>query len=273
MPVDYKQFIHPEDRDALEKLKAIPLLDNVTKAFLKNITEDLLHGINMVSKVKITKKQLPILHALLVDVCSELQIEEPEFYLEMNPLPNAYTYGDTKPFVVINSGIIDLLSHEEIKSVIAHECGHILCHHVLYRTLASFLVSTGGIIGGMFGAGIISEPLKWALQYWVRRSEFSADRVAAYVMQDASVVARTMMHLAGGASKIVGDINLDLFMEQAEEYKKYIKDFGTSKILQNWEVRNMTHPYPALRAAEVQNWFSSYHPTAKQSFEDKTLKW
>lgn len=256
MPIDYKPFIHPEDRDALNKLQAIPGLDTLMKKFMQSVTEDMMHGINMASKIKLGPSQLPDLYAILKDTCETLQIPEPEMFLEMDPIPNAYTYGDTKPFVVVNSGIIDLLSKEELRAVIAHECGHILCRHVLYHSLASLLVSAGGGIGGLFGLGIISEPLQWALMYWVRRSEFSADRVAAYVTNDADVVARTMMRLAGGGTRITERVDMEQFVKQAADYQKFMKDSGKSKFLQNWMIKDVSHPYPAVRAAEVKKWFA-----------------
>lgn len=256
MPIDYKPFIHPEDRDALNKLQAIPGLDTLMKKFMQSVTEDMMHGINMASKIKLGPSQLPDLYAILKDTCETLQIPEPEMFLEMDPIPNAYTYGDTKPFVVVNSGIIDLLSKEELRAVIAHECGHILCRHVLYHSLASLLVSAGGGIGGLFGLGIISEPLQWALMYWVRRSEFSADRVAAYVTNDADVVARTMMRLAGGGTRITERVDMEQFVKQAADYQKFMKDSGKSKFLQNWVIKDVSHPYPAVRAAEVKKWFA-----------------
>lgn len=255
MAIDYKPFIHPADREALEKLQAIPLLDTLVKQYMKTITEDMYHGINMATKIKLSRTQLPDIYGLMEEVCAELQLAVPEFYLEMDPQPNAYTSGDTRPFVVINSGIIDLLRPDELKAVIAHECGHILCHHVLYHTLADLLVSTGGGVGAIFGMGLVSEPLKWALMYWVRRSEFSADRVAAYVMKDSGAVVRTMLRLAGGATKITASVNLDEFLRQEVEYRKFMKDSSKSTFLQNWMIKDMSHPYPAVRAAEVKKWF------------------
>jgi len=255
MAIDYKKFIHPDDKAALEKLKAIPLLDSVVRQYLKYFTEDMLHGINMASKIKLGPNQLPEIYGVLVDVCAKLEIPFPEFYLEMDPQPNAYTCGDTNPFVVINSGIVDLLRPEELKGVIAHECGHILCHHVLYHMLAEFILNAGGGVASIFGVGLVTEPLKWALTYWVRRSEFSADRVAAYVTGDADVVARTMMRLAGGGSRITASVNMDEFMKQASEYNRFIKDSDKSSFLQNWMIKDLDHPYPAIRAAEVVNWF------------------
>ena len=260
MPIDYKPFIHPEDRDALEKLKAVPLLDSAVKKYMQVFTEDMFRGINMASKIRLGPSQLPEIHSLLRETCETLQIPEPEFYLEMDPVPNAYTYGDTKPFVVVNSGIVDLLSTEELKAVIAHECGHILCRHVLYHTMADLIASAGGGIGGLFGLGIVSEPLQWALTYWSRRSEFSADRVAAHVVGDADVVARTMMRLAGGGTRITGRVDMDQFVRQAADSQKCMKDSDKSKFLQNWMIKDLTHPYPAVRAAEVKKWFAGRRP-------------
>ncbi len=195
MPIDFEPFIHPTDRQALNSLKAIPLLDTVLKKYMKAVDENLLHGVNMASMIRLSRTQLPEIYGLLPEICVRLDIPEPEFYLQMDPQPNAYTAGDTRPFIVVNSGIIDLLRPEELKAVIAHECGHILCHHVLYHTLATHLLTIGT---GLFSdfKNLVTAPLKWALLYWVRRSEFSADRVSAFVMQDSRVVVNTMMRLA-----------------------------------------------------------------------------
>ena len=255
MAIAYQGFIHPEDKSALEKLKAVPFLNTIVKQYLRYFTEDMLHGINIASKIKLGPNQLPEIYGQLTEVCAKLEIPVPEFYLEMDPQPNAYTCGDTKPFVVINSGIIDLLRPDELKAVIAHECGHILCHHVLYHMLADLLVNAGGGVASIFGAGLITEPLKWALTYWVRRSEFSADRVAAYVTGDADIVARTMMRLAGGGTNITASVNMDEFIRQAADYNRFIKDSDKSSFLQNWMIKDMDHPYPAIRAAEVVKWF------------------
>jgi len=121
--------------------------------------------------------------------------------------------------------------------------------------LAEFILSTGGGVASIFGVGLITEPLKWALTYWVRRSEFSADRVAAYVTGDADIVARTMMRLAGGGSRITAAVNMDEFLKQASEYNRFINDSDKSSFLQNWMIKDLDHPYPAIRAVEVVNWF------------------
>ena len=58
----------------------------------------------------------------------------------MDPNPNAWTFGDTKIFITITSGLVDMMTEEELDAVIAHECGHILCHHVLYHSIAHYVM-------------------------------------------------------------------------------------------------------------------------------------
>jgi Zn-dependent protease with chaperone function len=184
----------------------------------------------------------------------------------MDPQPNAYTSGDTRPFVVVNSGLIDLLRPEELKAVIAHECGHILCHHVLYHTLATHLLT---ISTGFFSdlKSIVTAPLKWALLYWVRRSEFSADRVSAYVMEDSGVVVNTMMRLAGGKSEITRNVNIEEFIQQAISYYNDLDESKFSKFLQAIAIKDQTHPFAAIRALEVRKWYYETHQTLPKPTE------
>ncbi len=255
MPIDYNQFIHPQDKAALETLKRIPLFDTVMKQYMKLFDERTCHGINMASKIRLGPRQLPEIYEPFKDVCDTLGIEEPEFYLEMNPIPNAYTFGDTRPFIVVNSGILDLLKPDELKAVIAHECGHVICHHTLYQSLARTMLTAGISIFGL--ASAVIWPIYWSLMYWSRRSEFSADRVAAYVMDDADCVVRTMMRLSGGGRHITDKVNMDEYLRQAEEYENLLDESKFNKLLQAWAIKDAEHPFPGIRSVEVRKWFNS----------------
>ena len=52
--------------------------------------------------------------------------------------PNAFTYGRTKndARVVITRGILDLLTEDEAKAVVAHELGHANHYDMLFMTVA-----------------------------------------------------------------------------------------------------------------------------------------
>ena len=48
--------------------------------------------------------------------------------------------GTNNPFIVLNSGLVDLLDAEELRAVIGHELGHILSGHSVYRTMLYNLI-------------------------------------------------------------------------------------------------------------------------------------
>jgi Zn-dependent protease with chaperone function len=265
---NYNIFIHPQDKAAQHALQAIPGFDSALSYYMKVCDDKQMHDINMATKIRLGPKQLPVIYNLLPETCSLLRIPEPEFYLEMNPFPNAYTSGIKKPFVVINSGLVDLLNQDELKTAIAHECGHILCNHVLYHSLAMTFLNVGASVIGISGASatqtfgkIIGElaakalfPLVWALLYWMRRSELSADRVAAYVMGSSESVVRTMMRLSGGSARITDQVNMELYEQQIEEYLSSMDESKFNQVLQAWAIKDQSHPFPGIRVHEIKKW-------------------
>lgn len=59
-----------------------------------------------------------------------LQMEPPELYVRQNPVPNAYTLAISgrKPFIVLHTSLLELLSEAELQAVIAHgERGAAVC--------------------------------------------------------------------------------------------------------------------------------------------------
>ena len=103
-PIDY---YHPKDREALRQLQQIPGFSAAMKAFMKLFQENLIQGLNMSGKVRLGPGQLPEIYRLLPPICETLGIREPELYLELNPVANAYTFGDT--VISITTGIADLV--------------------------------------------------------------------------------------------------------------------------------------------------------------------
>lgn len=244
-------FTHPYDRAALAKLQSVPLFPSCVQAFMKLVPERMLHGLNMANKVRLSTRQLPSIYRHLPPVCAELNITEPELYLEMNPYPNAYTYGDKRVFITVTSGLVESLSPRELRVVMAHECGHIACHHVLYHTMARTLISMGASVFGPLAA--LSLPVQMALLYWLRCSELSADRAAAYEAGGAKPVIEVMARLAGGPRSVTSNLDLDLYAQQAEAYGKLL-DSKWDQLLQGLVVMSQQHPFLAVRANEIRNW-------------------
>lgn len=243
-------FIHPHDAAALEQLENMTGFSSLVKKILSLGLEQLQYGINMASAIRLSPSQLPELYNRLPPICEKLGIEEPEFYLQMDPQPNAWTFGDTKVFVTITSGLVDMMSDEELDAVIAHECGHILCRHVLYHTIARYILSGVDALGVL---GTLTIPLQYAILYWQRKSELSCDR-AACIITSPKVVASTMARLSGGPRSITNKINLEEWAKQADMYEEIRNDGLWNKTLQVYAIASQNHPFSAVRVREILNW-------------------
>jgi Zn-dependent protease with chaperone function len=251
-------YVHPLDKKALKALKAIPGVDSVLKKLLEWTGESAIRVAFMASAVKVTPKQCPDLYAKLEVACKTLGVEQPDMYVQQNPLVNAFTGGVEKPIIVLFSGLIERLNDEETMAVIAHEVGHIHAEHVLYLTAARLIEfalnrSVAALLpGSEIIKLIVSLGIASALLAWSRRAELSCDRAALLVMQDPHVIGRTMMKLAGGT--FASKIDYELFLEQGREFKK---NYDEKRLDRFWaDVMNsgLSHPFPIWRVAEVLEW-------------------
>lgn len=243
-------FIHPEDAAALKFLEKIPVLPAVTKTFMELGAEQMVLGTNMASKIKLSPTQLPDLYHILPPICELLNIKEPEFYLEMSPIPNAFAFGDTRTAITITSAIVEMMSEEELRGVVAHECGHIACRHMLYHTLALFLANAAGYFESLES---LSVPLQYALMYWQRKSELSCDRVAAFIVGPKTTTSM-LARLAGGPRDITSKLNLAELAEQADVYDAFCKSGLWNKTLQMFAVAGQDHPFTSVRVRELLKW-------------------
>ena len=90
------------------------------------------------------------------------------------------------------------------------------------------------------------------LYHWYRCSELSADRIAVICCGSAIPVIETMMRLAGGTTHIDSEINKDLFISQAADYKQIIDESKVNKALEFLLTKDNEHPLLAIRAYEAQ---------------------
>ena len=292
MAITYRDFIHPEDEKAIQAIRAIPAYEAVSRWLMKVGVEPYYHSVFMADHVRLSPKQLPKIYGLLPPVCRKFGIDEPEFYLQMDPNPGAFTIGDKQTFLVITSGLLDCVTDPlELQSIIAHECGHIVCRHVFYSMLAQVLLS-GDIIPfqsvgkkivdsateigktipvlstGLVVAGIITAnaqaALLAALAYWFRRSELSCDRASALFMGNAEVPVKALLRLVGGPSRFTSDINVQEFAAQADDPASQTK---WQRLLRGAKIMMQDHPFSTVRANEIMR----FAKTAKFSQMAKTL--
>lgn len=250
--LNHDLFMHESDRAALNALKAIPGFTPLLKAFMKIWNEKQFRIQNMSTNLRISEKQLPKYYHMLLPICEKLGIEVPEMYLELNVNPNAYTAGDTQPFIVLTSGLLEHMPEELIPTVIAHECGHIACHHNLYSTMGRIILNGAASFLGLGELAIF--PIQVAFSYWMRCSEFSADRAAALCDGTSDNIVQMCMRFSG-LNKVVGlEADVEEFLHQAEDYRQMIHDSTWNKTLEFLMLSNADHPLNAVRAYECKEW-------------------
>ena len=180
----------------------------------------------------------------------------PELYISQTPFFNAGAYGIDQPFIVIHSAAVELLHDDELRVLLAHEMGHVISGHALYRTIAAILalISLGAL---PVLASIAVLPVRLAFLEWSRKSELSADRAGLLGAQDVVAAQRLDMKMAGGGrgEAFTAQLNVDAFMQQAHEYAA--SGEGLDVVYKVLSTLALTHPMHTVRAAELQRWVTS----------------
>jgi Zn-dependent protease with chaperone function len=243
---------HPADRAALNALRKIPGFDLALRKIFGMFGERAIRLAFKANAVRVSEKQYPWIYERTLRVCEIMDLKEiPEVYVSQTPLVNAGAVGMSNPFIVLNSSMLEVLDRDEVEAVVAHEVGHILSGHVLYRTLLLLIMRLA-----MFRypiAGLALLPILWALLEWYRKSELSCDRAALLAVQDKEVVMSSLMKLAGGTRGET--LDLDEFIAQSEEYRE-----GGDLLDSVYKVLNVigaTHPFSVVRVAELRDWIDS----------------
>ncbi|HEY4659222.1 MAG TPA: M48 family metallopeptidase [Gemmatimonadaceae bacterium] len=244
---------HPADRAALNALRAIPMFDEVVKKVVGFFGDTGVRNLFLANAVRVGAKQRPALDALYDEVVKTLDCPtRPPLYVTQTPFANAGAIGFNEPFIVINSGTFALMNREEQRFVLAHEVGHVMSGHVIYRTLAAILILVG-LRGLPFLAGIALLPIQVALFEWYRKSELSSDRAGLLGSQSRDDTLMAFLKFAGGGGD--GDtIDLDEFMRQAAEYETEGGAWDAVTKVLNTVFRE--HPFHTVRAAELERWIA-----------------
>ncbi|MBC8102353.1 MAG: M48 family metalloprotease [Cytophagales bacterium] len=245
-------YRHPMDKQATAALRAVPGFEYAVRKLSRYSLEQILYLEMCASAVKVTPKQCSRIHRLLVEAVAVLDLPTvPALFLTQTPIVNAFAMGRENPTVVLHTGLVELLTEEELLGVIAHELGHVHCGHTVYRLMAllvELLIRYGGMKLGV--GDILSMPIQASLLEWTRKAEFSADRAAILVTQNPEAVFSTLFKLTGGSPKIFNMMDRDEYLKQAEEYDR--ADTGRlDRFYKTLIEAGKTHPIPVLRARET----------------------
>lgn len=205
----------------------------------------------LASAIRVGERQFSELDRLLSDAVLILDApERPELYVLQTPQVNAMSIGMQQPFIVLTTGMLDLMDHDELRVVIGHELGHVLSGHAVYQTMLGHLLRVANNFGWLPVGGWSLRALIAALYEWSRKSELSGDRAGLLVSQDPHAAIRVMMKTAGGAR--LAQMDTVAFMEQAAEYESSGDARDSLAKLMNIELE--THPFSVMRAGQLRSW-------------------
>lgn len=245
------QYEHPFDQKALLALQSTPGVDLVGNFIVKHAIEKIYTVQYTGSNLKVTSQNYPKIYEYLQYACQILDLPRvPELYIEWGYNINAFTVGSENPIIVLSSGLIDLCDDDEIMFVIGHECGHIKSNHMLYHMMAQAL---NICIDNIPGGNLVAAPLQYALYYWNRMSEFTADRAGLLSCQDMTAAIGAFMKMAGMPIKEFNKMNYQTFIQQAIDFKQLDYD-AMSKVIKFISIADASHPWTVMRAAELLKW-------------------
>ena len=249
--IDYE---HPHDRKALRTLENTPGLGAVGKYITKHTIERIYSIQYTGSNIQVTKDNYPRIYEYLEYACEILDIKKmPALYLQWGYDVNACTIGSENSLIILNSGLIDLCDDDEILFILGHECGHIKSDHMLYHMMAQ-IINT--VIDAVPFGTMAATPLKYALYYWSRMSEFTADRAGLLCCQNKDAAIHAFMKIAGVPVSCYGEMNDAAFINQAKQFK--LLDYeAMNSVAKVVSIADSSHPWTVMRAAELLNWIGS----------------
>lgn len=248
--VSPQRIQHPGDREASEALREVSGLDDLVAFVMKHSLEKIERVNNMGGKVRVGPQQFPGLYEIFRGCVARAGVKpEPELFLENGSI-NAYTYGADRPYVVLHTGAITLLSTAELEFILGHELGHVRFKHVLNLTLARNLPRLAAQLpfGSMIAAG-----LDLALFDWERKAELSADRMGLLVCQDPDAALRVMVKLSGVPAALYRSVNIDAFLAQYDDFQALDND-TTGAVAKFVRSAYQDHPWTVVRAYELRRW-------------------
>jgi heat shock protein HtpX len=172
--------------------------------------------------VEVDEHTAPELVFMIRDLSQRAGLPMPRVYLIDNPQPNAFATGRNpeNAAVAATTGLLHMLSRDEIAGVMAHELAHIKNRDTLIMTVSATIAGAiatlaqfGFLFGGrgderpnpivMLATALLAPIAAMIIQMAISRSrEYDADRMGAAISGQPLALALALARIAGGVSHI-----------------------------------------------------------------------
>jgi heat shock protein HtpX len=179
---------------------------------------------------EVTPEEAPELHQMIDRLCALADMPKPRVGVADSNVPNAFATGRSpnRSVVCVTTGILGMLTADEMEGVLAHELSHVAHRDVTVMTIAS----TAGIVAGMLGRGaqfgamfggrnrdnngggapawiviLVISLAVYAISFFLTRllsryRELAADRAGAQLTLKPRALATALQKISGGMNAI-----------------------------------------------------------------------
>lgn len=215
---------------------------------------------------EIPYEEAPWLHDMVEELAKNAGIPKPRIYLAPIDIPNAFATGRNPEHAVVavTSGILNVLSPEELRGVLAHEIAHVKNRDILISSIAATI---GGAIS------MLTELAFWANIFGGRDEEDGIGNllgslvmlivapIAAMLIQMAISRSREYAADATGA-KICGcPLSLARALEKLEMAAQKLAPIAEKEINPGTAHMMIVNP---LRGSAIASLFSTHPPTEER---------
>jgi heat shock protein HtpX len=182
--------------------------------------------------VEVTPQQAPEYHQIVDELVARAGIPKPRLYIAPSDQPNAFATGRSPRHaaVSVNQGLLQLMSWEEVRGVLAHEMMHVRNRDILTASIAAAIgmaitfVASMARFAAIFGGGgggddrpnpisliamsILAPIAAMVIQMGISRSrEYAADESAAKLLGTGEPLARALEKLDAYSGRIPANVN------------------------------------------------------------------
>ena len=217
----------------------------------------------------VTREQAPELYDLVEDLARHAGMPMPALYISPERQPNAFATGRNEHHAAVccTQGILQVLSPDELRGVLAHELSHVRNHDILISSVAAavalaiMFVARLAMFGAIFGGGrggeegnifgllammILAPIAAMFVQMALSRSrEYQADASGAHLLHDGEPLARALEKIEASAKRVPMNVN-------PAEATAYIINPLTGRRVQFANLFS-THPPTADRIARLRH--------------------
>jgi len=144
---------------------------------------------------EVSQQEAPELHSIVENLARRADLPKPRVYVIDSPTPNAFATGRNPQHaaVAVTTGILQLLSRQELEGVLAHELGHILNRDILISSIAAVMAGAISYLATM---------AQWAMIFGGRgHDDEGGNPLVALVMIIVAPLAAALIQMAISRSR------------------------------------------------------------------------